>query len=220
MIDLVQPFWKPAGWTSFDVIRKVRSTTDIRKIGHAGTLDPFAEGILVLCFGKATKRVTEIMEYEKEYLGRVKLGITTDTLDPTGQITKRMPVPELSKGILENACNRYIGNIQQIPPMFSALKVNGTRLYKLARQGKSLPREPREVHISDIELQQWTPPDEFDIVVRCGKGTYIRSLAADIAEDLGTVGHVIALTRTRVGSFCESDAIQMEHLPRWTPIEV
>lgn len=219
MIDLVQPFWKPASWTSFDVVRKVRSTTNIRKIGHAGTLDPFAEGILVLCFGKATKRVPEIMDHEKEYLARVKLGITTDTLDPTGEITDRKPVPVFSEKTLEKVCSRFIGTIHQVPPMFSALKVNGTRLYKLARQGKSLPREPREVHISSIDLQDWTPPDQFDILVRCGKGTYIRSLAADLAEGLGTVGHLIALTRTRVGAFRESDAIQMEQLSSWTPTE-
>lgn len=219
MIDLVQPFWKPAGWTSFDVVRKVRGTTHIRKIGHAGTLDPFAVGILVLCLGKATKRVPEIMDYEKEYLARVKLGVTTDTLDPTGKITDQKPVPDISEDTLEIVCKRFIGSIQQIPPMFSALKVNGTRLYKLARQGKSLPREPREVHISSIKLQTWEPPDEFDILIKCGKGTYIRSLAADLADELGTVGHVTALTRTRVGSFRESDAIQMEQLPFWIPIE-
>jgi tRNA pseudouridine55 synthase len=219
VINLVQPFWKPASWTSFDVVRKVRNTTRIRKIGHAGTLDPFAEGILVLCFGKATKQVSEIMKQEKEYFAKVKLGITTDTLDPTGKITERKPVPALSEETLEEVCSRFIGTIQQVPPMFSALKVNGTRLYQLARQGKTLPREPREIHIFSIDLQDWNSPDEFDIIVRCDKGTYIRSLAADLAEALGTVGHLIALSRTRVGSFRESDAIQMEQLPFWKPTE-
>lgn len=219
MIDLVQPFWKPADWTSFDVIRKVRNTTNIRKIGHAGTLDPFAEGILVLCFGKATKRVTEIMNQEKEYLAKVRLGITTDTLDPTGRTTERRPVPVLTEDTVVEVCNKFIGTIQQVPPMFSALKRNGTRLYRIARQGKSVPREPREVNIFSIDLQGWSPPDEFDILIRCGKGTYIRSLAADLAADLGTVGHLAALIRTRIGSFCESDAIQMEQLPFWIPTE-
>lgn len=217
MIDLVQPFWKPAEWTSFDVVRKVRNTTHIRKIGHAGTLDPFAEGILVLCFGKATKRVAEIMNQEKEYLAKVRLGIETDTLDPTGKTTGRKPVPALTEGAVVKVCNSFIGTIQQVPPMFSALKRNGTRLYKIARQGKSVPREPREVHIYGIDLQCWNPPDEFDILVKCGKGTYIRSLAADLAASLGTVGHLSALTRTRVGAFSEPDAIQMEQLPYWIP---
>ena len=122
MIDLVQPFWKPVTWTSFDVVKKVRSVTKADKVGHTGSLDPFAEGVLVLCFGKSTKRVSQLMDLEKEYIAVVKLGVTTDTLDPVGTITKTVPVPPLSEDTILKILDRFVGTIDQVPPMFSAIK--------------------------------------------------------------------------------------------------
>ncbi len=217
MIDLVQPFWKPVNWTSFDVVKKVRSSLNIRKVGHAGTLDPFAEGVLVLCLGAATKQVSQLMELEKEYLATVKLGETTDTLDPTGTVTETIPVPSLSRdGILQKLA-QFTGAVEQIPPMYSALKVNGRRLYQLARSGKTVAREPRTVHIHSIELVSWRPPDRLELQITCGKGTYIRSLAADLARALHTVGYLTALTRTKVGPYGQSDAVRIEQLDSWIP---
>ncbi len=218
MIDLVQPFWKPVEWTSFDVVRKVRSVTKVRKVGHAGTLDPFAEGVLVLCLGKATKRVSQLMDLDKEYLSRVKLGATTDTLDPSGVVTNTAPVPALSRSDIVEILGRFVGTIEQVPPMYSALKVNGTRLYKLARAGKTVPRNSRKVRVYGIDLVAWCPPDELELKVTCGKGTYIRTLAADLARALNTVGYLTELTRTRVGPYGQADAIRMEQLSSWTPI--
>ncbi len=218
MIDLVQPFWKPVEWTSFDVVRKVRSVAKVRKVGHAGTLDPFAEGVLVLCLGKATKRVSQLMDLDKEYLARAKLGVTTDTLDPSGVVTDTAPVPVLTHSDIVEILDRFVGTIEQVPPMFSALKVNGIRLYQLARAGKTVPRDSREVRIYGIELVAWYPPDELELKVTCGKGTYIRTLAADLAQALDTVGYLTALTRTRVGPYGRADTIKMEQLISWTPI--
>ena len=218
MIDLVQPFWKPVEWTSFDVVRKVRSVTKVQKVGHAGTLDPFAEGILLLCLGKATKRVSQLMDLDKEYLSRVKLGATTDTLDPSGVVTNTAPVPALSRSDIVEILDRFVGTIEQVPPMYSALKVNGTRLYQLARAGKTVPRNSRKVRVYGIDLVAWCPPDELELKVTCGKGTYIRALAADLARALKTVGYLTALTRTRVGPYGQADAIRMEQLSSWTPI--
>jgi tRNA pseudouridine55 synthase len=157
------------------------------------------------------------MSLEKEYVATVKLGVSTDTLDPTGDITESAPVPSLTSDDITAVFNRFIGTIQQVPPMFSALKVDGRRLYKLARAGKSIPRKPRSVHIHGITLLNWRPPDELEILITCGKGTYIRSLAADVAHSLNTVGFVTQLTRTRVGSYGSEEALRMEHLASWTP---
>ncbi len=218
MIDLVQPFWKPVTWTSFDVVKKVRSITKADKVGHTGSLDPFAEGVLVLCFGKSTKRVSQLMDLEKEYVAVVKLGITTDTLDPTGTVVKTASVPSLSEEKIMEILDRFTGMIDQVPPMFSALKVNGTRLYQLARSGKTILREPRRVMINKINLIGWNPPDEIILQVICGKGTYIRSLAADFAQSVNTVGHLTALERTRVGPYTKKDAVRIDQLTSWKPI--
>ncbi len=218
-VDIIQPFWKPPGWTSFDVVKKLRGFTGIRKVGHAGSLDPFAEGVLVVCFGLATKRVATLMELEKEYQAQIKLGVTTDTLDPEGEVIDEQDVPGLTLETLQGALSRFIGVILQVPPMYSALKVNGKRLYQLARQGITVQRQAREVRIYDLELTGWQEPDRLDIRVVCGKGTYIRSLAADLAAALGTVGHLLALTRTRVGPYGGDQAIRMDQLESWKFIE-
>ncbi len=205
-------------WTSFDVVKELRFLTKIRKIGHSGTLDPFAEGVLVLCFGKATKRVPELMELDKEYIARVKLGVTTDTLDHTGIVTEQLPVPPLDKGTIEACVPALTGVIDQIPPMFSALKYGGRRLYEIARAGQTVKREPRKVMVHTLEVIKWSPPDELVMRVVCGKGTYIRVLAADLAEKLGTVGHVTELARTRVGPYGRNESLTMKQAVEWKPI--
>lgn len=219
MIDIVQPFWKPLDWTSFDVVKKVRVATKVKKVGHGGTLDPFAQGILVLCLGNATKRVSEIQKMEKEYEGTIKLGVLTDTLDPTGKIIEHATVPTFDEGLVARIFDKYVGEIMQVPPMFSALKIGGKRLYKLARNGVTVRREPRPVMIYSIELlamQQELNELRFRVV--CGKGTYIRVLASDIARGIGTVGHLSDLTRTRIGDFTDETAIHLDQLASWKPI--
>lgn len=215
--DAVQPFWKPEGWSSFDVIRKTRKTLRVRKLGHAGTLDPFATGILILCFGKATKRSAEMMDLDKEYEATVLLGSVTDTLDPTGNVTGTADVPNLTESIIGQALAGFVGTIDQVPPMFSALKRGGRRLYQLAREGQSVFLPPRPVRLDRIDLLDWMPPDAFTMRVTCGKGTYIRSLARDIAQALGTVGHLRQLCRTRVGPYSRQDAITMDQVSQWKP---
>ena len=217
--DLVQPFWKPEAWSSFDVIRQLRRVTGVRKIGHAGTLDPFATGVLVLLFGRATKRSAELMAHQKSYLAEVLLGQQTDTLDPTGKVEQTLPVPAMDEAAIRAVLGEFVGHIQQVPPMFSALRWGGQRLYEIARNGDSIELEARAVHIDDISLCGWQPPDRFTISVTCGKGTYVRSLARDIAQALGTVGHLAALTRTRVGPYSKADAVRVDELDKWIPIE-
>ncbi len=217
--DWVQPFWKPAGWSSFDVIRALRRSTGVRKIGHAGTLDPFATGVLVLLFGRATKRSAEFMAHDKTYLAEVALGQQTDTLDPTGKVELTRPVPALDEAAIQAVLDRFTGSVEQIPPMFSALRWGGQRLYQLAREGQSVKLQPRTVRIDAVTLTGWQPPDRFSISVTCGKGTYIRALGRDIAVALGTVGHLTALTRTRVGPYSEEQAVQVSELEQWIPIE-
>lgn len=217
-IDIIQPFWKPVGWTSFDVVKKIRSLTKIRKVGHAGTLDPFAEGVLILCFGAATKRVSELMKLEKEYLARLRLGVATDTLDLTGSVVAERRIPRLTPAAIKQQLPAFTGQISQIPPMYSALKVGGRRLYQLARAGQTVERKPRPVAVHTLELTDWRPPDELQLRVVCGKGTYIRVLAADLAEALGTVGHLIQLTRNRVGPYDQTRALTMKQALEWIPI--
>lgn len=216
--DHVQAFWKPVGWSSFDVIRKLRTATGVRKIGHAGTLDPFAEGILVICFGRATKRVSEMVEFDKEYVGEVFLGSETDTLDRTGKVVQTVAVPPLDEAVIDATLQSFSGAIDQVPPMYSALKRGGRRLYEIARNGETVTLYPRPVQIESIRLISWSPPDTFTMHAVVGKGTYIRSLARDIAIALETVGHLKSLTRLRVGPFDRKSAIEMGKLDQWTPI--
>lgn len=213
-LDLIVPFWKPTDWTSFDVVKKVRNKIKPNKVGHSGTLDPFAEGILVLCIGKKTKESERLMALQKEYIGTIQLGVETDTLDSTGKIIKELPVPDISKEKLSSVLNDFIGDSFQIPPMYSALKKNGTPLYKLARKGIEVERAPRQIHIYDIELIKFEK-NQIKIRVECGKGTYIRTLAKDIAEKLNTCGYLTNLSRIKVGEYSEADSIQIENLNEW-----
>jgi tRNA pseudouridine55 synthase len=214
MINAIIPIWKPIDWTSFDVVKKIRSQIKPAKVGHTGTLDPFAEGVLILCSGDFTKKVELFMQEEKEYIAEIQLGIETDTLDRTGKIVKTANIPNLSEDKINKVLKYFIGSIMQKPPMFSALKVNGQPLYKSARKGINIPRKKRVVSIYDIELIDFSK-DIIKLKVTSGKGTYIRSLAKDIAVKLNTVGHLVTLKRTRVGGYDKKNCIKVEDFPKW-----
>ncbi len=200
---------KPAGMTSFAVVRKIRHWTQCKKVGHAGTLDPAATGVLLVCTGKATKQVSQFVDMDKEYEGKIHLGIATDSDDADGTVIEEKEVPELNEAQIEEVLYKFKGRIEQVPPMFSALKHNGKRLYKLARKGKVVERKPREVMIYDIELLSWESPF-IQLRVHCLKGTYIRSLARDIGLALQTVAHLTTLQRTRIGDYKVQDAVTLE----------
>ena len=202
---------KPTGWTSFDVVKKVRGIIKEKKVGHAGTLDPFAEGVLVLGTGPDTKKLTNIATAKKTYRANLNLGKATDTLDLDGKISAEAVVPELTKETIASVLASFIGTKEQIPPMYSAKHVNGQRLYKLARKNKTIERDPVMISIDQISLLNYTEPViTFEVI--CSKGTYVRVLGADIAEKLGTVGHLTALTRIKVGKYNIADATTIEEL--------
>ncbi|MFO7576188.1 MAG: tRNA pseudouridine(55) synthase TruB [Pelovirga sp.] len=191
---------KPAGVTSHDVVQKIRRICATRKVGHAGTLDPLATGVLVVAVGDATKILQFLFTDEKSYRAVFKLGETTDTYDAQGTVLLRRPLPLLDEGTLETACQSFRGEISQLPPMYSALKSNGVPLYRLARQGKEIAREPRQIRITRLQVIAVAPP-EVTIEVDCSKGTYIRSLVHDLGEQLGCGAHLTALRRLRSGRF-------------------
>lgn len=202
---------KPSGITSFDVVRKLRRILHERKIGHTGTLDPLAEGVLVVCIGKATKLVQDIEGYEKTYTAGFELGYRTDTYDTEGQIIEKREINNVTLGELENVLKKFIGEIEQIPPMYSALKVDGKKLYELARQGIEVERKARLIEIKFIDIV------EFDGVkgkIRCGvsKGTYIRSLIDDMGKALGTLATMTSLVREKVGSSNIEDSYTLEDI--------
>ena len=192
---------KEGGWTSHDVVAKVRSLTRSKKVGHAGTLDPMATGLVVVGLGRATRLLRFVQDLPKEYVAQVAFGVATDTLDADGAILSREPMPVTGDEV-EAVLPRFVGRIMQIPPMVSALRVEGRRLYELAREGQEVERPPRPVHVYEIDLVDFAPSDypEATIRVVCGKGTYIRSLADDIAQALGGRAHLASLRRTRAGS--------------------
>ncbi|RMF56512.1 MAG: tRNA pseudouridine(55) synthase TruB [Calditrichaeota bacterium] len=202
---------KPKDWTSFDVVNKIRRLTGIRKVGHAGTLDPFATGVLLVLVGPATKQASSLMDLSKEYIANISLGQQTDTLDITGKVIEVLPVPELSTSKVNSVLQSFLGVIEQEVPSFSAVKHKGKRLYKLARKGKDVPKIFKKVHIKDIELLQINS-NSITIRVECGRGTYIRALARDIARKLGTVGYVSELVRTRIGDYHLEDCWSLEEL--------
>ncbi len=198
---------KPAAWTSHDVVAKARGIVGQRKVGHAGTLDPAATGLLILGLGKATRLIRFVQSEEKEYVARVVFGVTTDTLDADGSILTREPMAFAESDLLD-VLERFIGTIAQVPPMVSAVKVGGTRLYELARQGREIERTARAVEVYDIDLVDFAPGPypEATMVIRCGTGTYVRSLAADIGQALGGGAHLGSLRRTRIGAISVKDA--------------
>ncbi|MDW8801018.1 tRNA pseudouridine(55) synthase TruB [Clostridium sp. A1-XYC3] len=201
---------KPTGMSSFDVVRKVKNIAKTKKVGHTGTLDPEASGVLPICIGRATKLVDYIMNDYKIYKVELKLGITTDTYDREGQILKtkevNLPIEEV-----EDCIKSFQGEIDQIPPMYSALKVNGERLYSLARKGIEIERKPRKISIYDIEILEMNLPN-INFLVKCSKGTYIRSLCYDIGEKLNCGGTMWNLQRVQTGDFSISDSVELEEL--------
>lgn len=202
---------KPFEWTSFDVVKKIRNLIRIKKVGHAGTLDPLATGLLILCTGKKTKSIESYMAEEKEYTGTFTIGQTTPTYDLESEPSEPLDLSKITQEDLEQARNNFVGAIEQIPPMHSAIKVGGKRLYELARKGETIERKTRSVTISEFELTKVDLPIiSFRVV--CSKGTYIRSLANDFGEILGVGGHLSSLRRTRIGEFDVKNAYNLEEL--------
>ena len=191
---------KEANWTSFDICAKVKRLFNTKKVGHSGTLDPFAEGLMIVCLGQATKIIPFLENYNKTYLATIKLGEETDTLDNTGNIIDKKDVLNYSLEEIKNVLNSFLGKSQQIPPMFSALKHDGVPLYSLAREGIEIERKPRNIEIFSIELIEYNKPF-LTFKCKVSKGTYIRTLAKDIAIKLSTVGHLVKLIRTNIDKF-------------------
>lgn len=189
---------KPAGLTSFDVVAVLRRLTGVRKIGHAGTLDPMATGLLVCCLGKATKRVEEFMGLPKEYAGTLRLGETTASDDAESPVARVREWRGVTDGALAAAARGFLGDISQVPPVHSAIKVGGERLYEKARRGEAFAPAPRRVRVDEFRIGERRGRD-VDFLVRCAKGTYIRSLARDLGEALGCGAHLVALRRTGIG---------------------
>jgi tRNA pseudouridine55 synthase len=202
---------KPVGLTSNTALQRVKRIFNALKAGHTGNLDAPATGLLPICLGEATKITPFLLDADKEYIARIRFGARTDTADAAGNVTETRPVPPLNDALIDRALSRFHGEIEQVPPMFSALKVDGQRLYRLAAQGMSVERAARTVHIRALERLALT--DEYlEIRVCCSKGTYIRTLAEDIGAALGTVAHVLTLHRSRVGPFRVENALTLEEL--------
>ncbi len=199
---------KERGWTSHDVVAWVRRLLKVRKVGHTGTLDPIATGLLLLCLGKATKIARFLEDEDKEYIAEIRLGISTDTFDSEGKITHILDIKDIGVDAIESVCERFIGSLDQVPPAFSAIKVGGRHSYELARCGKHVELRPRKVRIYDMELLDYSAPF-LRIRVYCSKGTYVRSLARDIGEDLGCGAHISNLRRTKIGAFGCGDALSI-----------
>lgn len=202
---------KPSGMTSHDVVARVRKITGQRKVGHAGTLDPTATGVLLLCLGQATRVAEYLMASDKTYRARIRLGITTDTYDIEGEITSQAETARIMRAQVEQELSRLVGRVEQIPPMYSAIKHKGTPLYRLARRGQTVARQPRQVEIRALKLLEWAPP-ELEIEIDCSKGTYVRSLAHDIGQRLGCGAHLIGLARIASGHFHIEQAITLQDL--------
>lgn len=197
---------KGAGMTSFQVVAHLRRLMRAAKIGHGGTLDPDATGVLPILVGEATKLTPYLIDLDKEYVATVRIGVVTDTQDLSGTVLERPTVPPVDASAIEAALGAFVGVIRQVPPMYSALHHRGKRLYELAREGRTVTREAREVMIHAVALESVALPD-FTLRVRCGKGTYIRALAADLGVALGSGAALASLVRTRVGPYAVEDAV-------------
>ncbi|MEO6314837.1 MAG: tRNA pseudouridine(55) synthase TruB [Chitinophagaceae bacterium] len=202
---------KPYGWTSFDVIRKVRNLIKIKKVGHAGTLDPLATGLLIVCTGKFTKRINEYMAQEKEYTGSIVLGATTPTFDLESEPRDFKDSSAITEAQIKAATQPFTGDILQVPPMHSAIKKDGKRVYELARRGETIELEPRKLFIKTFDITSIEMP-ELRFRVVCSTGTYIRSLANDFGAALGCGGYLGSLCRTAIGDFKLGDALSIQQL--------
>jgi len=217
---VILAFDKPYRWTSFDVVGKVRWLICRRlgvkklKVGHAGTLDPLATGVLIVCTGRATKRIEELQSGTKEYFATIRLGATTPSYDLEKPIDAVYPWEHITREAVEKALEKFRGTIEQVPPTFSACKVDGKRAYKMARNGDEVELKPKTLVIDEIELTECNLPD-ITIRVVCSKGTYIRALARDIGEALGSGGHLTALRRTRVGDYRVEESLNPEAFQSW-----
>ena len=216
---MILNIFKPRGCTSFYVVKNIRRIIKDKKVGHGGTLDPFAEGVLIIGTGKDTKKLSSIINDDKVYIAELNLGIKTNTLDPEGDITVEKIVPDLTKDKIKKVLKSFLGESLQVPPMYSAKRINGQRLYKLARKNIKVKREPISIFISDIRLIDYKK-NIITFSVRCSKGTYIRVLGKDIAGKLNTVGSLKSLTRTSVGVFSIKDSIKIESFEaEWKSLE-
>ena len=202
---------KPQGLTSHDIVDIVRKKFRIRRVGHAGSLDPLATGVLIILIGKATRLFRVFENLDKEYMATLTLGVITDTSDSQGKILETFSIEGVSEVQFKELLNQFTGRIQQIPPMFSALKYKGRRLYQLARRGLTVPRQPRQVEIFQIELLRFDPP-LVDLRIACSKGTYIRKLCEDIGKQLGCGAFQSKLNRIRIGPFKIEDAVSLDNL--------
>jgi tRNA pseudouridine55 synthase len=210
---------KAAGMTSHDVVALVRRQLQIKKVGHCGTLDPIATGLLILTLGRGTKIQDLLMSEDKEYVGTLSLGKTTDTQDRAGEVIQERPVPPLSEEMVRAAFEKFCGDFYQLPPMVSAIKQGGVPLYKLARQGKTVEREPRLVHVYRYLIDRIHLP-EIDFTVLCSKGFYVRTYAHDIGEVLGSGAHLQELRRTRSGRFDLQRAVSVEEIKNAAPVDL
>jgi len=206
---------KPAGMTSHDVVDRVRRHFGFKKVGHCGTLDPAATGLLILVLERATKLQDRLMSDDKAYEGTMLLGVSTDSQDADGEIVAEKPVPPLAVEDIEQAFAKFRGDIQQVPPMVSAVKHHGTPLYKLARKGKTVERQPRLIHIYDLRVLALDLP-RITFRIACTKGTYVRTLCSDIGDALGCGAHLHELRRTRSGNFDVKDAHSLETIMKQT----
>ena len=216
----VIPIYKPYTWTSFQIVSRIRYHLSRKygikrfKVGHAGTLDPLATGVLLLCTGKATKRIEELQSHTKEYEAEIMLGATTPSYDMEHPVNAHYPYEHITKEAVKETLEKFVGDIAQRPPLFSACKVDGKRAYDLARKGSDMELAPKQIRIDSIELLECELP-KIKIRVVCGKGTYIRSLARDIGEALGSGAYLTALARTRIGEYKLEDCINPETFQEW-----
>jgi tRNA pseudouridine55 synthase len=200
---------KPVNWTSFNVVSRIRRLTKVKKVGHAGTLDPLATGLLIVCTGKKTKEISEYQAQRKKYTGIITLGKTSASMDLASEITETVLPDNLDEEKILSARNKFLGKIEQVPPMFSALKHKGKRLYKLAREGKSIERPSRQVEIFSFDITKLDLPDIY-FEISCSKGTYIRVIADDLGKELGCGGVLSLLRRTEIGDYKVDDAFNLD----------
>lgn len=215
MMDGILAVWKPAGWTSHDVVAKVRRLIKEKRIGHTGTLDPEVTGVLPLCIGRATRVVEYVQERPKSYEAEMKFGIATDTEDMSGTVLTELPSVTITEDEIRRVLDSFIGQIEQVPPMYSAVKVDGKRLYELAREGQVVERKSRVVTIHKLELLEMKldqPHPTIRFSVECSKGTYIRTLCVDIGQALHVPAVMVKLTRTMSGGFTQADCYNLEDI--------
>ena len=208
---MILNIYKPKGITSFGVVKKIRKIVGEKKVGHGGTLDPFAEGVLIIGTGSDTKELKKITNTDKAYTASIELGKTTDTLDPEGDVLEKKKIPRLTESKINKVLESFLGPSMQTPPMFSAKKIGGVKLYELARKNIIVDREPAQINISDISLINFNGTN-IVFTVSCSKGTYIRVLGKEIAEKLDTVGYLNSLIRTRVGEYLIDQSVSLDQL--------